>query len=186
MHSNLVKAGKGDDYGDDISSVARRMEEKFQNYWGKFEEMALVLHLALILDPRYMELIPQKSRLLTADMQRIILDSAYALFDEYDKLNASDIVSSIMVKPNADEPFEYDSFEEFEMERIEEEWKNVNADARSELERYLNDPVENIPNFDLIGWWRNQRYRFPVLSSMTLNLLAVPASSTAASGSSLL
>lgn len=35
--------------------------------------------------------------------------------------------------------------------------------------------VDQDTNFDLLGWWKENRSRYPVLSRMARDLLAVPA-----------
>ncbi|BAH91946.1 Os02g0828533, partial [Oryza sativa Japonica Group] len=55
--------------------------------------------------------------------------------------------------------------------------------VKTELTRYLEDiPQENdFPDddFDILQWWRVNSCKYPILSRMALDLLAVPASSVA-------
>ena len=47
----------------------------------------------------------------------------------------------------------------------------------SELGRYLNEVVENdIEDFDILGWWKVNSPRFPILSQLARDVLAIPIS----------
>ena len=49
----------------------------------------------------------------------------------------------------------------------------------SELDTYLDEPVmKNVRNFDLLEYWRVHSARFPNLSRMARDYLAVPGTST--------
>ncbi|XP_078167983.1 zinc finger BED domain-containing protein RICESLEEPER 1-like isoform X2 [Carex rostrata] len=47
---------------------------------------------------------------------------------------------------------------------------------KSELEEYLNDVLVDLDDasFNLLGWWKHNRLRYPVLSKMARDVLAVP------------
>jgi hAT family C-terminal dimerisation region/Domain of unknown function (DUF4413) len=57
--------------------------------------------------------------------------------------------------------------------------KKSSSNSTSELDTYLEEPVmENGSNFDLLDYWRVHSTRFPSLSRMARDYLAVPATST--------
>ena len=57
--------------------------------------------------------------------------------------------------------------------------KKSSVTATSELDTYLDEPViEDGPNFDLLDYWRVHSTRFPNLSRMARDYLAVPGTST--------
>ena len=52
--------------------------------------------------------------------------------------------------------------------------------VKSELEKYLGDYVEmHRDKFDILNWWRVNAQRFPILSKMARDILAVPVSTVA-------
>ncbi|XP_057953181.1 zinc finger BED domain-containing protein RICESLEEPER 2-like [Malania oleifera] len=54
------------------------------------------------------------------------------------------------------------------------------GDNKSELDRYLGeDCEEDVEGFDILEWWRLNSQRFPVLSHMVRDVLAVPISTVA-------
>ena len=51
---------------------------------------------------------------------------------------------------------------------------------RSELDKYLDEDVEeNSPQFKVLNWWKDNSLRFPVLSRMARDILAIPISTVA-------
>ncbi|KAL9691650.1 hypothetical protein QQ045_012075 [Rhodiola kirilowii] len=51
---------------------------------------------------------------------------------------------------------------------------------RTELDTYLKEATESInTEFDILGWWRMLSPRFPILSQMARDVLAVPISTVA-------
>jgi hypothetical protein len=52
--------------------------------------------------------------------------------------------------------------------------------SKSELEKYLSEENEEQSNkFDILGWWKINSTRFPVLSRLARDVLAVPISTVA-------
>jgi hypothetical protein len=48
---------------------------------------------------------------------------------------------------------------------------------KSEIDMYFGkDCVEEIENFDILGWWRIHVEKFPILSTMARDFLAIPLS----------
>jgi hypothetical protein len=54
------------------------------------------------------------------------------------------------------------------------------ANSRSELDKYLAEDVEEqSPDFDILSWWKCNSARFPVLSKLARDILAIPISTVA-------
>ncbi|KAL0283408.1 UNVERIFIED_CONTAM: putative AC transposase [Sesamum angustifolium] len=52
--------------------------------------------------------------------------------------------------------------------------------VKSELEKYLGEDVEmHRDKFDILNWWKVNTQRFPILSKMARDVLAVPVSTVA-------
>ena len=48
------------------------------------------------------------------------------------------------------------------------------------MDRYLNEVVENdIEDFDILGWWKVNSLRFPILSQLARDVLPIPISTVA-------
>lgn len=51
---------------------------------------------------------------------------------------------------------------------------------KTELDTYLKEATENLSSeFDILGWWKVHTPRFPILSQMACDVLAVPISTVA-------
>nr|XP_027094075.1 zinc finger BED domain-containing protein RICESLEEPER 2-like [Coffea arabica] len=166
-----------------ISSMARRLREKYTNYWGKYKEMNLVIYLALILDPRYkleiLESLPSELH-LTPEMGEIAREAAFTLFDEYKRLYVPEKSSSSEKEPESGARSFPSDFKKYLIQKRREEALAAFADGKSDLERYLDEPTEqDWDYFDVLGWWKGNNHRFPILSNMAHDLLVVPVSRAA-------
>ncbi|KAK2641515.1 hypothetical protein Ddye_023278 [Dipteronia dyeriana] len=48
---------------------------------------------------------------------------------------------------------------------------------KSELERYLDEQVENnSPDFDILSWWKGNKGKYPILAKIARDILAIPMS----------
>ncbi|KAF7124341.1 hypothetical protein RHSIM_Rhsim12G0119000 [Rhododendron simsii] len=61
---------------------------------------------------------------------------------------------------------------------LEEEYSNV---CSSEVDKYLGDLCErrDNPDFDILVWWKNNSNKYPILSKIARDVLAVPVSTVA-------
>ena len=54
------------------------------------------------------------------------------------------------------------------------------ANSKTELDKYLaEDPEEQSADFDILSWWKCNSARFPVLSKLARDILAIPISTVA-------
>ncbi|WVZ56860.1 hypothetical protein U9M48_007332 [Paspalum notatum var. saurae] len=57
---------------------------------------------------------------------------------------------------------------------------SYNRGSRSELEKYLAEECEDdTKKFDILAWWKGQSSRFPILSRLARDVLAIPISTVA-------
>ncbi|KAG5540906.1 hypothetical protein RHGRI_020970 [Rhododendron griersonianum] len=61
---------------------------------------------------------------------------------------------------------------------LEEEYSSV---CFSEVDKYLGDLCErrDIPDFDILVWWKNNSNKYPILSKIARDVLAMPVSTVA-------
>ncbi|KAF5175022.1 Zinc finger bed domain-containing protein daysleeper [Thalictrum thalictroides] len=61
--------------------------------------------------------------------------------------------------------------------------KYVPLESMSEVDRYLTSPIEGISEdkntFDILGWWKINATRYPILSLVAKDVLAIPVTSVA-------
>ena len=57
---------------------------------------------------------------------------------------------------------------------------SANTTVKSELDKYLSEDNEELSkSFDIMKWWKNNATRFPIMSRMARDLLAIPISTVA-------
>ena len=62
-------------------------------------------------------------------------------------------------------------------------WKyglNTPGPASDELDRYLKADIEQDHDLDVPNWWLQHRLEYPLLFSMAMDILAIPAMASAA------
>ncbi|GAB2298055.1 hypothetical protein Dimus_038510 [Dionaea muscipula] len=68
------------------------------------------------------------------------------------------------------------SFESKFQKHLEEE----DDVGKTEIDKYLGERCEKkSPNFDILAWWRVNSFKYPVLSEIARDVLAIPVSTVA-------
>ncbi|CAN1320034.1 Zinc finger BED domain-containing protein RICESLEEPER 1 [Linum perenne] len=153
-----------------ISTMATSMKEKVKKYWS--EDVANVkvnrlVYIGAILDPRKkMEIIPYSFKLIydltqCAELVEMVRSELHALFDlykaEYEKRVNNSQSGSVASSTQT---------------------------TGAELVKYLVesrevDSSDKKQRFDVLAYWKASALRFPILSEMARDVLAVPISSVA-------
>ncbi|CAL1389175.1 unnamed protein product [Linum trigynum] len=176
--------------------MARRMKAKHDKYWGTFDNINLLLFIAVVLDPRY-----------KLEYACFVLDEVYGIehggiwtknelfesvngvledmFKDYSEMrgvtSGSSSRSAESIAPNEND--ESESVEdylkkEFKRKRMED---RVGETTLSELERYLKVNLEDDEDktFDILAWWKKHSGEYPIVSLMARDVLAIPVSTVA-------
>ncbi|GAA0165153.1 hypothetical protein LIER_39924 [Lithospermum erythrorhizon] len=56
---------------------------------------------------------------------------------------------------------------------------HVETKSKCELTQYLNEPCENVGNLDILQWWKLNSIRYPILSKVARDVLAILVSTVA-------
>lgn len=183
----------------DLREMASAMTAKFAKYWEGTEKINKLLIVAGILDPRRkmvfteysFELIYGRGNTKCKEMSKLVMDLLGRIFkvysDRYNTLNLQDSAardgenvteSSQECKDMEDDNFD-DPFSKFMVA------KRTTSEVVNELDKYLKDelyePVENdlgLP-FNLLEWWKTNSSKYPIMSLMAREVLAIPVSSVA-------
>ncbi|KAH0773195.1 hypothetical protein KY290_010332, partial [Solanum tuberosum] len=169
-----------------LAKMAENMNEKFDKYWGDTEKMNKMVFIPCVLNPRHKfstlgfalkKMFGEKGAAVEIGV-RTYMES---LFNEYTKPISNDKngqCSSIEVDTS-------DSrsvgglgiyFEELQKHTSE----RGGASSKSELVKYLDEEIEvGKSDFDVLLWWKVNSPRFPLLSEMARDVLAIPVSSEA-------
>ncbi|KAL2252550.1 UNVERIFIED_CONTAM: Zinc finger BED domain-containing protein RICESLEEPER 1 [Sesamum indicum] len=178
------------------------MKEKFDKYWGSIEKMNMVLYYGVILDPRhklgFVEFFFDKlyGGIGQSDvMKERVRDGLHELFNDY-KLRYGHALQGTLESPGSSssrvssssssskEMFMHDEENETRRFSLQQEYMMYMIGGKDhvklELEKYLSEDVEEyMEKFDILKWWKVNTQRFPILSKMARDILAVPASTIA-------
>ncbi|KAK1400053.1 zinc finger BED domain-containing protein DAYSLEEPER-like [Heracleum sosnowskyi] len=165
-----------------VSNITIPMKALFDKYWNS---CYLILAIAVVMDPQY------KMRLVEFNFKKIYGDEAatyinyvqegvHELFNEYvehsqnftptdmNEMNGGSLKSD---EGGAILPSNGLGLKDFEMYIVE----TTSQQSKSELDQYLEESVlPRVPTFDVLGWWKLNKNKYPTLSRMARNLLSVP------------
>ncbi|KAI8540323.1 hypothetical protein RHMOL_Rhmol09G0253900 [Rhododendron molle] len=169
-----------------LSKMAFDMKKKFDTYWGKGDKINFLLYVAVVLDPRFKLrwvkfcYIKTKGREVAEEMEKRVKGVLEKLYDAYGndgevRVQAPSATPSVVVDEDCDDRLslasEFDTY-------LEQEYSSV---CSSEVDKYLNDLCErkDIPDFDVLLWWKNNSNKYPILSQLARDVLAMPVSTVA-------
>jgi hypothetical protein len=168
------------------------MKRKFDKYWDNHDELNPLLFIAVALDPRYKVKYldfcfsniydKEKAKRFTKKVE----DGLTRLFECYAE---ADLAASNYEAPNA--PLVADLEEYADDPRrlwasnFREHLQVIESKAsNTELSRFLSELCEKDTNeFNILSWWRGQRNKYPTLSKVAKDVLAVPVSTIASESS---
>jgi len=175
-----------------FSSIAKDMHERFDKYW---KDCSLVLAIAVVMDPRFkMKLVEfSYSKIYGAEAAKyvkVVNDSLHELYKEYVAqplpltpayVEANNVAANANVN-QGNPPSTSDGLLDFDMYLSEIQ---SSQPAKCELEQYLEESLTpRIQEFDILNWWKLNTVKFPTLSKMAQDILAIPMSMVS-SGSSI-
>jgi hypothetical protein len=154
-----------------------KMQSKYDKYWGDLEKVNGFLFIAALIDPRYKlgaleywfknQLGEAKGMEMTKKVEGVF----ERMFSEYcSGTSATDppsaVVDSTVSTVDVDDDDDYFA-----------EWRISQRalESKSEIERYLSERViERTPDFDILNWWKVNSTKFPVISLIAHDVLAIP------------
>jgi len=197
VYNCLMEYCDSDDYL--LSSMAIKMKIKYDKYWGDFEKINPLLFVASVLDPRYKMVIlefwftsnvgEEKAKKITTKLKNALEQ----LYDHYDKNvgvgGSRDGLSNEEQScgSSASMPLDAaraahagrnrkDALKDFHSFRAS---KNLLL-CQTEIERYFAEDVEPpCDTFDALMWWKINSGKFPVLSEVARDVLAIPITTVA-------
>ncbi|KAF6158147.1 hypothetical protein GIB67_014941 [Kingdonia uniflora] len=155
-----------------ISNLTMSMKEKFDTYWN---DCSFILAVAVVMDPR------SKMKVVQEQFWKIYGDDANAYLTDVDS-GLRELFTEYMQTPlqiySLDEPlFASDKFSDFDVYLSE---TPSYQQTKSELDQYLEEPLlPNTQELDILDWWKLHSMRYPTLSRMARDILAIPVSTVA-------
>lgn len=164
-------------------SLSQMMQEKINKYW---KDCGLILAAAVVMDPRFkMKLVEFSFNKLYGEEApayiKIVDDGIHELFHEYVTLplpltptyadegnGGSNIKSEGSQSGSLLSDNGLTDFDVYIMETSSQQMK-------SELDQYLAESLlPRVQDFDLLGWWKQNKMKYPTLSTMARDILSIP------------
>ncbi|XP_052184201.1 zinc finger BED domain-containing protein DAYSLEEPER-like [Diospyros lotus] len=171
-----------------ISNLIKPLQERFDKYW---KDTSLVLAIGVVMDPRFkMKLVEFSfSRIYGEDAEtwiKVVDEGVHELFLEYVVqslppptfvLEENDNGVKIEVPHDGNLISTSDGLTDFDVYISE---IASNQQVKSELDQYLEESLlPRVQEFDVLGWWKLNRLKYPTLSKMASDILAIPVSTVA-------
>ncbi|TYH57764.1 hypothetical protein ES332_D08G112700v1 [Gossypium tomentosum] len=186
IHADLGRSITNED--PFISNIAKSMLEKIDKYW---KDCSLILAIAVVMDPRFkMKLVEFSfTKIFGEDAPtyiKIVDDGIHELFLEYVALPLP-LTPTYTEEGNAGNNGKTDEsqqgnllsdqgltdFDVYIMETSSQQMK-------SELDQYLEESLlPRVQEFDVLGWWKLNKMKYPTLSKMARDILSIPVSAAA-------
>lgn len=166
-----------------ISNMAKSMTAKFDKYWKKSNT---ALAVANVLDPRY------KRKVVEYYLMKLDKDSYQLELEKFNNVLRKMYQCYVVSTPSAkskEASSVIDTFmdnEDNELDNFlyEESHDPELDDELNDLDKYLKDPPLKIVKadqhtFDILSWWKDKQYSYPILSNLARDVLAMQASTVA-------
>ncbi|PWA66938.1 zinc finger BED domain-containing protein RICESLEEPER 2 [Artemisia annua] len=165
------------------------MKKKFDKYYGEIENMNLLLYFAFLLDPRnkdkFLHIVVDDhygdEGLAMVELKKKYIHAEFkALYEDYVRIHAPPSNSSSVLGKHSDDT----TTNPHTRDRLRDKMKKSSSSTStiSELDKYLCENIEASDSnvkFDILAWWKVNSPRFPILSLMARDLLAIPVSTVA-------
>ncbi|XP_074352561.1 zinc finger BED domain-containing protein RICESLEEPER 2-like [Apium graveolens] len=172
-----------------VREMARKMEMKFEKYWG---ETNLVMSIGAVMDPRFKMKLPAfcfpTLYPIASDAETnmsYLLNALNDLYFEYcreendanKERNESGVSSSDanFIIEQSETPQGINDYESFIRES-----GGILEPTKSELEEYLSEKIiAPSSKFDVLAWWKGNSAKYPILSKMAFDVLSILISTVA-------
>ncbi|XP_057786906.1 zinc finger BED domain-containing protein DAYSLEEPER-like isoform X2 [Salvia miltiorrhiza] len=183
IYFELLHAAVSQDFF--VSMLTRPLLDKFTKFW---EDCNLVLAIAVVMDPRFkMKFVEFSfSRIYGDDAEvwvKIVDQGLHDLYLDYVMLSLpapiieadnEDLVKTEEVSPEDGILSDDGGFSDFDVD-ISDIMGETHV--KSEIDQYLEESVlPRVQDFDVLGWWRVNRLRYPTLSKLASDVLSIPLS----------
>ncbi|GKB05846.1 zinc finger BED domain-containing protein RICESLEEPER 2-like protein, partial [Tanacetum coccineum] len=174
-----------------ICEMAKAMKEKFDKYWG---ECHLLMAIATVLDPRmkmwyvkfcYKKIYPAD---VVADNAKEVSDALDHMFKEYVEMH-DELVREAAIHKNrscggSTNSRSNEDLVGSEWEEFGDFYKGADVEKcdKSELKMYLEEGLLEGhwgTKFNALEWWNVHQLKYPILSKMAKDVLAIPISTVA-------
>ncbi|XP_047940904.1 zinc finger BED domain-containing protein DAYSLEEPER [Salvia hispanica] len=164
-----------------VSTLTKSMQENFDKYW---KSSCFILAIAVVMDPRFkLKLVEFSFSKIygddSASYVKIVDDGIHELFHEYIALPLpltpayAEVVNGQSAKPEDPQGIGSNGLglTDFDVYIME----TTSQLSKSELDQYLQESLlPRVHEFDVVGWWKVNRMKYPTLSKMACDILSIP------------
>ncbi|XP_024980646.1 zinc finger BED domain-containing protein DAYSLEEPER-like [Cynara cardunculus var. scolymus] len=172
-----------------IRRLTKPMQESFDHYW---KNCCLILAIAVVMDPRFkMKLVEFSFTKIYGDEAasyiKIVDEGIHELFLEYVALPLPlplPLTHGFVEAANGESEDQKQEdglnngvgLTDFDVYIME----STSQQSKSELDQYLEESLlPRIHEFDVMGWWKLNKSKYPTLSKMAHDILTIPVSTAA-------
>lgn len=182
-----------------LSGIIKPMQDKYDKYWGKMENVNPYMFVAIVLDPRhkleklvdYYEVLYGEFDVKVEQHEKKVKDLLYELYRSYDNGGVTDLGSADSGSQSLQPDVSFLSMctSAYERKLAEKEQRRKARKAgivQNDVDKYLADRCEgeNDEKFDILDWWRvSGTAKYPTLATVAKDLLAIPVSTIASESS---
>jgi hAT family C-terminal dimerisation region/Domain of unknown function (DUF4413) len=197
INTRLVKMVQSSDI--ELRLMAEKMKAKCEKYWDDLTKINMLLFIAVVLDARY------KLKYISfwfenmyggdkgSDLTKRVELTLNRLYEQYRLLydstsstggcgdvsvnNTNGGTSGIIYMEEAEENYSDFVKSQFKLHMMVVESK----ENKSEVGKYLAEPCEDgdDSSFNILSWWKTNANRYPILSSIARDVLAIQVSTVA-------
>ena len=167
-----------------LGAMAVSMKRKYDKYWGRIEKLNMLTFIANILDPRYkLEVVNRGFKFVytSSEAEKMIklvtntLAQLYAFYKQQQPSQSSQAQPS-QSQSQPSQPVINSTTESF----LQGQLQLSDDIEEDDLEYYLSDRHEKLdPTFDILRWWKQNGFKYPIVARMAKDVLAVQMSTVA-------
>uniref|UniRef100_A0A803L3M6 Uncharacterized protein n=1 Tax=Chenopodium quinoa TaxID=63459 RepID=A0A803L3M6_CHEQI len=179
---------------EDFKNMALKMKEKCDKYWGDPKKLNVMMFVSTILDPRYKwECVEYGiSQMYESDVALVVCTRVKkAIKDMLDEYKGSDVATNSASSQGGGSTCAGTTSAETSLQNkgiIRARYKKHkttkdDGESKSELKKYLDEePEQDMDDFDILKWWKSNSGRYPTLSLIARDVLAILVSTVASNG----
>ncbi|XP_050366274.1 zinc finger BED domain-containing protein DAYSLEEPER [Argentina anserina] len=182
IQSDLARAITTEDLF--VCNLTKTMQERIEKYW---KNCCLALATAVVMDPRFkMKLVEFSFNKVYGEEAptfiKIVDDGIHELFHEYLTLplpltpayaEEGNAGGNTRTEDSQGGTIADNGLTDFDVYIME----TTSQQMKSELDQYLEEALlPRVHEFDVLGWWKLNKMKYPTLSKMARDILSIPVS----------
>ncbi|KAH9736326.1 BED-type domain-containing protein [Citrus sinensis] len=172
-----------------LKIMAENMKKKYDKYWGNYETINPYLFVSILLEPRHKErflrycFVVLFGEFKANELVVKVRNNLHSLYEEYKLLYGDDVevMDAVNDEKDLEVDTEVDARQMFDLGYMGILKDNIFVECKTEVDLYLLESCENLENesFDVLDWWKINSSKYPILSYVARDILAMPVSTVA-------